>query len=219
MKSPDRSSASGRFATRNLLRTAVWLGFIAGIARADDDKLPELLPPHGELPPTFWEQHGWAVVFAALAALVLLVLLVVWLRRPRPAVIVPPEVLARRDLEALRGLDENGALLVRVSGIFRRYVTFACGLPPGEVTTTEICQAVESRPQFTPDLARAIARFLRQCDERKFAPAPPASSLGAVAAALGLIEKIELRRRETSATLPPPLPPPLPRTAASSTPP
>jgi Domain of unknown function (DUF4381) len=190
---------------KRALHAAAWLAFAPSIALAADD-LPPLQPPHGELPPTFWEQHGWAVIIAAIAALVLLVLLIIWLRRPKPVIVIPPDVLARRALEALRGQEENGVLLMKVSGILRRYVIFACGLPPGELTTTELCQAVAARPEFSPDLAAAIAGFFRQCDERKFAPAPPASSLGAVNGALALLEKIELRRSQMSGAVPTPIP-------------
>jgi Domain of unknown function (DUF4381) len=202
---------------RRLLHAAAWLALAPAIVRAAED-LPQLQPPHGELPPTFWEQHAWVVIFAALVALVLLVLLIFWLRRPRPAMVIPPDVVARRALESLCGQEENGLLLMNVSGILRRYVIFACGLPPGELTTAELCRAVAVRPQFSPDLATAITGFFRQCDECKFAPDPPASSFGAVAGALALLEKIELRRRQmsgsTSPTLPLRLPPPVPKSAA-----
>jgi hypothetical protein len=139
-----------------------------------------------------------------------LVLLILWLRRSKPAIVVPPDEIARRALEALRGQPENGVLLMKVSGIFRRYVIFACGLPPREMTTTEVCRAVAVRPQFRPDLGDAIANFFRQCDERKFAPTPPAAELGAVAGALALLEQIEQRRRQMTSRTPPPLPPNLP---------
>ena len=192
---------------KRALRAIAWLGMVPFAALADGD-LPPLQPPHSDLLPTFWEQYHWAVVAGALAALALLVLLIVWLRRPRPAIIVPPDVIARRELEALRGQPENGVLLMKVSGILRRYVIFACGLPPGELTTTEVCRAVAERTQFSPDLANAINGFFRQCDERKFAPAPPASDLGAVGGALALLEKIEQRRRELLAQTPPSSPVP-----------
>src|SRR5580704_6997233 len=70
--------------------------------------LPDLLPAHGELPPTFWEQHGWLVVLLAFAALALIVLVAVWLSRPAPVAVVPPELVARRALEALRDRPEDG---------------------------------------------------------------------------------------------------------------
>ena len=180
---------------KRALRAAAWLVLAPFAALADGD-LPPLQPPHSDLLPTFWEQYHWAVVAGALAALALLILLVVWLRRPRPAIIIPPDVIARRELESLRGQPENGVLLMKVSGILRRYVIFACGLPPGELTTVEVCRAVAERAQFNPKLVDSITGFFRQCDERKFAPAPPASDLGAVPGALALLEKIEQRRRE-----------------------
>jgi hypothetical protein len=207
---------------RRMLRAIAWLGLTPVVALADGD-LPPLQPPHGELPPVFWELHRWAVLAAALVALALLVLLILWLRRPRPVIVIPPEEIARRALEALRGQPEDGVLLMKVSGIFRRYVIFACGLPPRELTTTEVCRAVAVRPQFKPDLADAVASFLRQCDERKFSATPPASDLGAVAAALTLLEQIEQRRRQMTSRTPPPippnLPPPAPKAAAVASPP
>jgi hypothetical protein len=183
------------------------------------DTLPPLQPPHGELPPAFWQQHGWIVVTSDVLLLALLVLLILWARRSLPAVIVPPEVRAQRDLEALRDEPEDGVLLMKVSGILRRYVTFASGLPPGELTTAELCRVVAIRPLFSPDLAAAIADFLHQCDERKFAPAPPAAKLGAVATALALVEKIEQRRQSQVNPAPAQsLPPPVPQSAVAPPP-
>jgi hypothetical protein len=206
---------------RRVLHAAAWLGLLP-IAALADGGLPPLQPPHGELPPTFWEQHRWVILAAALVALALLVLLILWLRRPKPAVVIPPDEIARRALEALRGQPENGVLLMKVSGVLRRYVIFACGLPPRELTTTEVSRAVAVRPQFKPDLGDAIADFFRQCDERKFSPTPPASDFGAVAGALALLEKIEQRRRQMTSRTPPPipsgLPPSVPKSAAATSP-
>lgn len=186
------------FAVQKVLKQILAvMGFsvMPGVAFAAGE-LPPLQPAHHELPPTFWEQHGWAVIIGAVTALVLLALFILFLCRSKPAVVVPPDVLARRALEALRGQEENGMLLMKVSGIFRHYVIFACGLPLNELTTAEVCQMVADRPQFTPDLAASVANFFRQCDERKFSPTPPASNLGAVDTALALFDKIEARRRQ-----------------------
>lgn len=184
-----------------------------------DDALPPLQPPHAILPPSFWEQHGWAVASADVLLLALLVLLIIWVRRRMPGTIIPPAVLARRDLETLRNQPEDGILLMKASSILRRYVTFACGLPPGELTSAELCQTVAARPLFSPDLADAVADFFRQCDERKFRPNPPESNLGAVATALAFIEKIEQRRQSRANPPPvpssPALPPPAPKPAVA----
>ena len=187
---------------RRALHAAAWLGLFPVVALADGD-LPPLQPAHGDLSPAFWEQHRWTVVAAAVVALVLLVLLIVWLRRSRPVVVIPPDEITRRALEALRGQPENGVLLMNVSGVLRRYVIFACDLPPGELTTTEVCRAIAVRPLFSPDLVDALTAFFRQCDERKFAPAPPPSELGVVNGALALLEKVEQRRRERLSPAPP----------------
>ncbi len=187
-----------------------------------DSELPPLQPPHAILPPSFWEQHVWAVVAVDVLLLALLVLLILWVRRRMPAAIIPPAVLARRDLEALRDQTEDGVLLMKASVILRRYVTFACGLPPGELTSAELCQTVAARPLFSPGLAAAIADFFRQCDERKFRADPPASNLGAVVTALALVEKIEQRRQPPTVSppvpSPPGLPPPVPKATVAPPP-
>ena len=168
--------------------------------------LPDLLPAHGELPPTFWEQHGWSVVLLSLAALALIVLIVVWVSRPALVVIISPELVARRALEPLRDRPEDGPLLMRVSAIVRHYLTHACGLPAGERTTRELCRELASRPRLDGELVAAIARFLRQCDERKFSLEPPPAPAPAVMAALEIVTRVEARHREFPQA-PPPVPP------------
>jgi len=117
-----------------------------------------------------------------------------WLRRPRPAVVVPPETQARQELESLRQQGEDGAVLSRVSQIVRRYVSAAFGLPPGEMTTADFCRAIANHEQLGSELSAVLGDFLRQCDERKFAPPAPMPALGAVAESLKLIELAETRR-------------------------
>ena len=180
----------------------VGAGLLALRVAAADNRLPNLLPPHGELPPTFWEQNGWSVAIIGLATLAILALLValMLLLRPSRVAVTSPEVIARRALEALRGRPEDGAWLVAVSAVLRRYVVLACGLPAHELTTGELCRELASRPRFPGELVSAIAGFLRQCDERKFAPAPPAAQTSAVDAALELVERVESHCRESART-------------------
>ena len=64
--------------------------------------------------------------------LALVALAVWWLTRPKPPVVVPPEVQARQALEPLRQQAEDGAVLSQVSQILRHYVSAAFALPPGE---------------------------------------------------------------------------------------
>jgi uncharacterized protein DUF4381 len=185
--------------TFNLSRGLVFGGlmfpgllFGAG-AEEGPEKIPPLQPPRGEIPPGFWELYGVWVVVGSVVFLALCAALVWYLTRPKSVVPVPPGAQARQALERLRQQPEDGVVLSRVSQVVRRYAAQAFGLPPGELTTSEFCQALAGQQRVGPDLAGALAEFLRQCDERKFAPAVPGPALGAVARALELIETSEAR--------------------------
>ena len=170
----------------------------------NNKKIPSLRPPREEIPPTFWEQHGWWwVVVLAVLSLALIGAALWFLRRPKPLPIVPPDVQARRALEPLRQQAENGLVLSRVSQILRHYVAAAFALPPEEMNTTEFCRAIACHQQLGPQLAIDVEDFLRQCDVCKFAPVrdalvSPAGKQGAVEYALVLIGRAEARKSAVS---------------------
>ena len=139
---------------------------------------------------------GWKIILGDLGILLLVTLAVAWACRPKVVVAEAPAVTARRELATLRGRAEDGALAAAVSRVLRRYVMAALDFPPDELTTTELCLALQTRPQLTADLAANLGDFLRRCDEWKFAPAPPAPQLNAVQTALEWVEKIETRRNQ-----------------------
>ncbi len=173
------------------------LGYVVGCLSAAyaRDEASSLRPPRAELVPSFWEQHGWQILLALAVALGGILIWVKWLRRPDPAIITPPGVIARSALELLRGRVEDAGLVAEVSRVLRRYVIASFCLPPEELTTSELEKALQSHAQATPELAAGIIAFLRRCDEAKFAPVPSASHLGAVASALDLLEKIGTDRK------------------------
>ena len=157
------------------------------------DEIPPLRPPHAEIPPTFWEQHSLSVILLG-ALLLALVCIAAWfLTRPKPPIIVPPDVQARQALEPLLQQPEDGALLSRVSQILRYYVAAIFDLPPGEPTTAEFCRAITAHAQIGPDLSAALSDFLRLCDRDKFSPPAPVPPLNAVAQALKLIDQSQAR--------------------------
>jgi hypothetical protein len=168
----------------------------ATATNTNTDSIPPLLPPRGELPPSFWEQHGTWVILFGIALFGFICVTVWWLGRGRPQVVVPPEVQARQALELLRNQSEDGALLSQVSHIVRRYLTQAFELPPKELTTTEFCALLAGTQKIGPKLATSVSDFLRLCDQRKFAPASESQPLGGVAQALKLVELGEARRAE-----------------------
>lgn len=198
MKRPVRLS----FRAKSFL--TAWLSFVCYAAFAAEEDIPKLRPPHDELQPSFWELHGWWTIAGAVLVLAVLAFFIVWLRRPKPDEITPPEILARRALEALRGRAEDAALVVEVTRILRRYILLAFGLAPDELTTAEIRRVLQHSNPVSPDLAAALTDFLRECDERKFAPAPPPPpQTGAVDRALALLEKVEASRRQPLQAAPP----------------
>lgn len=167
---------------------------------ASDDQLV-LSPPYPELPPTFWEQHSVWIVLAAVALLALVSFTAWWCLRAKPSLVLPPEVIARQDLEALRQRLEDGPTLSQVSRALRRYIAVAFELPTHELVTSEFSRLLAGHEKVGPELAAAVGEFLRRCDERKFAPSVSPASMGAAACALELVELGEARRarlRETA---------------------
>ena len=195
-----RSSAFFRPSVFGLrtLAAAFWLLAPAlpllAAAPISPEDIPPLRPPHAELAPTFWEHYGaWVVILGLL--LPALVCGVVWLlTRPKPPVVVPPEVQARQALEPLRHQPEDGALLSRVSQILRHYVAAAFDLPPGELTTAEFCAAIDGHAPIGPELSAVLTQFFRECDQRKFSTSTPAVPFSAVGRALRLIDQAQARR-------------------------
>ncbi len=140
-------------------------------AQPSTNALPALAPPYGEIPPTFWEQHG-TTILAGGVALIALAALILWkVLQPKPPVTRPPEIVAREALTALLRQPEDGKLLSEVSQILRRYVITAFELPAAELTTTEFCAALAGTEKIGAELAQIISGFLRECDVRKFSAA------------------------------------------------
>jgi len=155
--------------------------------------VPQLRPPRGEIPPTFWEQYAGWISAAALVAMAATGAAVWYARRPRPELIISPEFAARKALEPLRAKPEDGDVLSQVSQILRRYIIRVFVLDPGELTTTEFCAALGRQPRINPELAAALCDFLRRCDERKFSPGTGGPALDAVPNALRFVELAEAR--------------------------
>lgn len=155
--------------------------------------LSSLLPPYGELPPTFWEQHATPVVAGGLGILIAIAFGLWLVFRPKPEPIIPPEVQARQALEMLRQQPEDGAVLSRVSQAVRNYFIATFQLPTGEFTTTEFRDSLSGHEQIGVDLSTAVTSFLRDCDARKFSTATALAPLQAVDQALNLVAQAEQR--------------------------
>ena len=192
MNSDQRSAVKGGKWPTLLVVAA--LASVAATNSALEDEELTLRPPHAELPPTLWEQHGTLIVVGAIGAGVGVALLLwLWLR-PKAAAVVPIEVQTQRDLEGLRQREETGHTLSQVSGAVRRYFATAFELSSGEMTTTEISSAMATNEKFNPELTTKVRGFLRSCDEQKFSPAPAPGKIGAAETGLELVRLGEERR-------------------------
>ena len=173
------------------------------------EEIPPLLPPRGELPPSFSEQYGLWLVLGGVFLLAAVAAAIWFLTRPKPARMIPPAIEARAYLEALCQRTEDGSVLMRVSQVLRHYLAAAFEMPQEELTTTEFCQALSRVEQVGPNLSSDVARFLKQCDIRKFAPAPASLNIPKVEAvpqAFKLIDEAEVRLaqiREAAVVAPP----------------
>ncbi len=144
--------------------------FAQSVFSQTTNPLPPLTPSYPEIPPTFWELHGMAIL-AGSVTLIALAAVVLWkLLQPKPVIVLPPEIVAREALVQLQRRPEDGTLLSEISQILRRYVVAVFDLPAAELTTAELCAALAGCGKINAELAGAIAAFLRECDERKFAP-------------------------------------------------
>src|SRR5215469_12157295 len=129
---------------------------------AESNSMPALRPPRPELPPSFWEQYGaWTIAGGILATLVV-VALVLYVMRPKPVPIEPPQIKAKRSLEHLRGRPEDGSLLSRVSQVLRHYMAAAFSLPAGEMTTAEFKNTITGREEIGSELTQKLGDFLRE---------------------------------------------------------
>jgi hypothetical protein len=159
-----------------------------------------LRPPHAEFRPGFWEQHGAWFVAAAIVVLGAAAFWITRLRQPASVPVTPPEEIARRALEPLRGRTEDAALTAQVSQIIRKYVISAFDLPPDELTSGELIKSLQANRQVVPELIDVVGNFLKQCDERKFGPPPTADRTDTVAVASQLIADIESHLRKMPVT-------------------
>ena len=197
------------------------LAFIAqSVFSQTTNALPPLSPAYPEIPPTFFELYGTAI-FAGSVALVALAAVILWKRlQPEPAIVLPPDIVAREALVQFQRQPEDGKALSEISQILRHYIIAAFKLPAAEMTSAEFSTALAGNEKIGVELAGAIAAFLRECDERKFSapvrspaltqPEPPEGGipnflppLNAATRALGIISLAEKARdgRDTCPTM------------------
>jgi hypothetical protein len=158
------------------------------------DEPPKLRPPRGEMPPSYWEKNHRLILILTPAAVIGLGLLGWYFCRPKPAVEVPAEVEARRELAALAGKPADRDTMSRASQVIKRFLAKIFLLGGNEMTTSEFCRAMDAKSEIGPALAAETCRFLKEADAAKFSPGSTQNDF--VARALKLVETTEARRAE-----------------------
>lgn len=163
---------------------------------AAPEKIPDLKPIRGAIPPSFWEAYGWLVVLLAGLACLALAILMNRLRRPKPLIVPSAADLARRELDRLRASDDQPDLIPAVARVLRHFLITKFRLAGPGLTAVEISGHIPADPA----LAAEMQLFLEQCDVSSFAPAATApTAANAIAEAERLIGAIE---SQTTTTLP-----------------
>lgn len=130
-----------------------------------------LHPPHPEIPPGIWEQH-WPWIIGAVVLMALIATAAVhWLRKEPLPVVEPIESRTRRELVMLVNHAPSAQTLSNVTRCLRVYLSGAFGLPPEELTTSELHQAIESNGMLEAELKSRLIQWFSEADQLKFAPA------------------------------------------------
>lgn len=166
--------------------------FLAALTAAPE-KIPELKPPRGMIPPTLWEVHGWTLIALALALSALIALMIRRWRQPKPLAPISPSEIARRELAALRNISDGSRMITEAPQVLRRFLVAKFGLAGPGLTAREIAAHLPA----SLTLAAELQQFLEACEVANFAPqtaAPPAEI------ALGEVERLVHAVEEQTAT-------------------
>jgi hypothetical protein len=135
---------------------------------------PEILgDPQIEPVPAAPQSSPFPIREAALVGALLLagVCLTWWATRPRPAVQLPPDQRALRELETVRSVSvskPSGWLHGRVSAILRQYLEERHGIQAPRRTTEELMLSVRQAEVLNEEQLGKLGELLASCDRVKF---------------------------------------------------
>ena len=156
--------------------------FFAALTAAPE-KIPELKPPRGTLPPSLWEVHGWTLIALALILGALIIVVIRRWRQPEPVTPLSPAAIAQRELAALRNVADESRPIGAAPQVLRRFLIAKFALAGPGLTAQEIAAHL---PTSLP-LAAELQHFLEAAEVANFAPqtmTPP------TAIALGEVERL-----------------------------
>ena len=155
------------------IRSAPLKVVVGSFASDEKAELREIRGPVSLPSPLRWYYVAPAPVIA------LVVCLILYLRRRKPAPWVPPYEIAYRELEALMAEDLIAKGLVRefhyrLTDIVRHYIEREFRLRAPELTTEEFLAELARTDILSPSHKELLKSFLEQCDLVKYARHAPA---------------------------------------------
>jgi hypothetical protein len=132
---------------------------------------PEAVPPAV----SWWRLIAW--IGASVTGLALFLAgWSVWRRRGSTPVPLTPERCGLQEIERLSGWPQNSGTEVErfytaLCDVVRKYLALRFQLPALEQTTTEFFTTLRSSSQLPAEHQKLLLRFLRRCDQVKFARA------------------------------------------------
>lgn len=150
-----------------------------------ESEAPSLADLRPAAPPVELAEESNALMFFVIGVVVIfsLLLLVQLFRRRRlsstATPVVPPEILARQELDALisSGISRTDVkeFFAQLTGIVRRYIERSTGVRAPEQTTEEFLHQVRDQKVFPEEINASLGVFLESADLVKFAGFQPDS--------------------------------------------
>ena len=161
------------------------IGFEVASVFADGKVPPELYPVRGELGelvlPTVQRNRVWLWALIGLAVVAVAGIVIWRVRRPKPKVVLPPDVVAMRALEAMKAESiptepkAVDAWYVRLSSVVREYIEGRFALEAPRMTTEEFLELARRSDAIREDHKKLLHRLLERSDRVKFTGFVPPS--------------------------------------------
>lgn len=161
--------------------------------------IPALQSIEEPLPPTPWEQHGASTLLAISLGIALAAIAIRWFRSPRSKALPSPADQAREALDPIATGPGTQASAGIVLQTVRHYLPATIpGLPRGELTASELINALQTRAGLNPDLIGQIRTLLQDSEALHFSCSAAGSASQLATRALHLIDQVESAQTATS---------------------
>lgn len=132
---------------------------------------PKMIPPKGEILPSFWESYGWLAALL-ISAFALILVFISRKRVPAPFVTPSPDAIARQRLAELPNRPSTPEDALKIAHALREYLIAVFFITGEAMTTEELLPLLARQRGLAPNLLAQIETLLRDCDHIAFSTAP-----------------------------------------------